>query len=133
MPDASPADCGLFPIAFPDAAAAFPDAAEEGSSLCALTAADVTCDAGVDCVAWIDALGCGLGCGITPVFGLNQGGANKANAPSCRPLCPAPSGPGPGPCGPDSGLATQDCKLVPDRLHVAVACVSGQCMASGVP
>jgi hypothetical protein len=125
------ADCGLFPIAFPDAATVCPEGGECGPDTCAITAADVACDAGVDCVIWEGVALCGVGCGVTPVIGVNKGGANKVNA--CQPACPAPSGPGPGSCGPDSGLYTQDCKLVPDEQHVAVACVSGQCMASGVP
>jgi hypothetical protein len=133
VPEASPADCGLFPIAFPDAAMEFPDGGEVGPSLCALTAADVACDASADCVPWTSVITCGVGCGVLPVIGVNHGGASKVNAPTCpRPLCPAPQGPAPVSCGPDSGLETQDCKLVHDRQHVAIACVSGQCMASGV-
>jgi hypothetical protein len=130
VPKGSPAVCALFPIAFPDAAATFLDGGESAPDTCAITAADVACEANTDCVRWSPLFPTGC---ITPVIGVNEGGADKASAPSCpRPLIPAPSGGGPDTCGPDSGLETQDCKLVPDPQHVAVTCVGGQCMASAL-
>ena len=110
VPDAFPADCGEVTLVLrPDAA----------PNTCAFTPADVACNTGTDCNSYL-VNGCGC---IEPLYGVNTASTAKCEPPPCPPPlggCPA------------SGFETQDCKVVTDSQHVAVACVNHQCMTYAV-
>jgi len=96
-----------------------PDAAPE---TCHFTPADVACDATSDCTVYV-VQGCSC---VAPVVGVNMGSTAR-----CPPLpCPPPP---PGGGCPQSGLVTQDCKVVPSTDDVEVSCVGHQCKTFGSP
>lgn len=81
---------------------------------CDFAPSDLACNTTADCVI-VELIECRC---WEPAIGANKNNTYNCPPPPCVPF---------GPCGADSGVVAQDCKLAPGGTGLSVACVDGRC------